>query len=186
MITEQDIEQAEARVTEMRERGTRLAMANREETADAIRLEVGRLTELRDAKERQDHALKARKTAERPHLPELKKLNAELSDSAETVDRARQEAAQALGKLIAAVRGHNDSIGAVHARLAALGLPLADESVDCYETGHGSAGVLRASGTVLAPIPADTLTLYVVSQVMAAEFGPKYPQRGYRTPGSTA
>ncbi|MDX3634801.1 hypothetical protein PV728_32000 [Streptomyces europaeiscabiei] len=180
MITDRDVTEAEARVAEMRERGSRLKMAKRDEVSDAVRLEVGRLTELKDRKTAQDAALKARKAAERTHLPELKKMNAELSDSAESVDKAREAAAAALSKLIAAVRGHNDVLGAVHGRLTALGLPLGDEVVDTYESGHGSAGVLRVNGTVWSPVPPDTLTMYVVSQVVADAFGPKHPEARVR------
>ncbi|MFF4308503.1 hypothetical protein [Streptomyces sp. NPDC001507] len=174
MITDQDIEQAEARVAEMRERGDRLKMANREETADAVRLEVGRLTELKERKAAQAEALKARKVAERPHLAELKKMNAQLSDSAEKVDKARHDAAEALSRLISAVRRHNGSIGAVYDRMKELGLPAGDEVVDLYDSGYGSAGVLRISGTAWTPLPADTLTMYAVTQVMANAFGPKH------------
>ncbi|MEW2254987.1 hypothetical protein [Streptomyces sp. NPDC047869] len=175
MITEQDIERAEARVTEMKERGKRLRMANRDETADAVRLEMGRLVELKAAKERQDAALKARKAAERPHAPELKKMGAELSDSAGAVDKARREATQALEKLVSALRDHNTAVSAAHARLLALGLPLGDEAVDHYESGAGGAGVLHLGGKPWAPVPVDTMVQHVVAELMKQEFGPKHP-----------
>ncbi|MFE0383932.1 hypothetical protein ACFW1F_07580 [Streptomyces bungoensis] len=174
MITDADIAQAETRVTEIRERSDRLRMANRDETADAIRLEIGRLTELKAAKEQQDAALKARKAAEKPYAAELKSMNAELSDSAKAVDKARQEAAQALEKLIAALRDHNTAVSSVHARLAALGLPLGDKYAT-YDTGHGSAGTLCINGVFWSPVPADTMAQHAVTKVMKQEFGEKHP-----------
>ncbi|MER6271501.1 hypothetical protein [Streptomyces sp900105755] len=180
MITDQDIEQAEARVTDMKERAARLRMANREEAADAVRLEVGRLTEMKERRSAQEEALKARKVAERPHLPELKKMSAQLSDSAEKVDKARHDAAEALSRLISAVHSHNGSIGVVHARVEELGVPAGDKVVDLYDAGYGSAGALRISGTTWTPLPADTLTMYAVAQVMSDAFGPKHPEARVR------
>ncbi|MGW3913183.1 hypothetical protein ACWEBX_16950 [Streptomyces sp. NPDC005070] len=176
MITEQ----AEARVAEMRERGARLRMANRDETADAIRLRMGHLAELKERKAAQDQALKNRKAAERPHAADVKAMSAKLSKSDDAIVKAIHDAARELGALFLTVRGHNDAIGAVHARLAELGLPLGDETVDCYETGHGSGGTLRLNGTTGTPIPPDTLTMYAVSQVMAEAFGPKHPEARVR------
>ncbi|MFE6287694.1 hypothetical protein [Streptomyces sp. NPDC057877] len=175
MITDHDIEQAEARVAEVKERGELLRMANRDETADAIRLEVGRLVELKERKAAQDAAFKARKAAERPHASELKAIGAELDSSAGTVDTARQNAARALEELVTALRSHNTAVGTAHARLAALGLPLSDEACDRYDVGHGSAGALRLAGDMWAPVPEDTYTQHVVAEVMRREFGPKHP-----------
>lgn len=174
MITDADIAQAEARVAEVKERAARLRMANRDETADAIRLEMGRLAELKERKAAQDAALKDRKTAEKPHAPELRKLNAGLSDSAEAVDKARQDAAQALEKLVAALRGHNEAVSAAHARLVTLGLPLGDEHAE-YDNGFGSGGTLRISGVFWSPVPEDTVVQIVVAQVAKREFGPQHP-----------
>ncbi|WP_329276963.1 hypothetical protein [Streptomyces sp. NBC_01451] len=173
MITSIDIEQAETRVSEARQRGARARMAARTDVEDAIQREVRRADEVKAAKARQDEALKARKIAEKPHAAELKSLNASLEKSAETVVRAQQEAAQALLKLVGALRDHNASASEVHARLAALGLPLGDEDAT-YETGHGRAGILRINGTPWGPVPEDALTQYVVAEVMKRVFGAKH------------
>ncbi|MCX3290042.1 hypothetical protein OR263_25580 [Streptomyces sp. NEAU-H22] len=174
MITDEDIRTAEARVTEVKERGARLRMANRDETADAVRLAVGRLEELRELKAAQDSAIKSRKAAEKSHTPEMKKMSAELSDSAEAVNKARDDASHALDKLIFALRCHNTAVGAAHARLTALGLPLADEDAE-YDTGHGSSGALRISGTDWKPVPEDAMVQHTVAEVIKREFGAKHP-----------
>ncbi|MFE6092728.1 hypothetical protein ACFQ7M_12155 [Streptomyces massasporeus] len=174
MITDEDIRTAEARVAEVKERGARLRMANRDDTADAVRLEVGRLTELKDRKAAQDSAIKARKAAEKSHTPEMKKMSAELSDSAGAVNTARDDVSHALDKLIFALRCHNTVVGAVHARLTALGLPLADEEAE-YDTGHGSSGALRISGTDWKPVPEDAVVQHTIAEVMRREYGAKHP-----------
>ncbi|MFF6966033.1 hypothetical protein ACFY9G_22055 [Streptomyces anthocyanicus] len=174
MITDQDIAEAEARVRQIKERGVRLRMANRDETADAIRLEVGRLEELKESKAAQDAALKVRKAAEKPHTPELKKMSAELSDSADIADKARQDAVHALEKLVFALRGYNDTVCAAHARLAALGLTLADGDAE-YDSGHGRAGAVRIAGTDWASVAEDVVVQIIVADVMKQLFGPKHP-----------
>jgi hypothetical protein len=122
----------------------------------------------------QDAALKTRKAAEKPHAPELRKLNAGLSASAGAVDKARQEATQALEKLVVALRDHNEAVGAAHARLVALALPLGDEHAE-YDNGHGSGGTLRISGTYRAPVPTDTVVQIVVAEVAKRAFGLQHP-----------
>ncbi|WP_151477741.1 hypothetical protein [Streptomyces albicerus] len=174
MITDEDIEQAEARVTKTRERGHDAKMAARDDVAAMIEREVQAAEELKAAKTRQDEALKARKATEKPHAAELKALGATLSDSAGAVGKAHREATQALLKLVGALRDHNASVSSVHARLAALGLPLGDEDAT-YDTGAGSSGTLRLAGTDWGPVPADTLLQYATAEVAKAEFGPKHP-----------
>ncbi|MGI5406626.1 hypothetical protein ACQEV9_07500 [Streptomyces chartreusis] len=175
MITDEDIRMAETRVSEVKERGARLRMANRDDVADAINLEMGRLVELRERKAQQDAAPKVRKTAERSHASDLKGMGAELESSASTVDKARENAARALEELVSALRAHNATVGAVHTRLNALGLPLADDAVDQYESGAGHAGVLRVGGTTWAQVPVDAMLEHAVAEVVKREFGAKHP-----------
>lgn len=175
MITDQDIREAEAQVAAARERGARAKMAARDDVHEMIGREVARLTELREAKQRQDEGLKTRKVAERQHASELKAMGAELDSSAQTVDKARKNAARALEELISALRGHNTAVGEAHSRLAALGLPLGDEAVDQYDTGAGHAGALRVAGTTWASVPEDAMVAHVVAEVMKREFGAQHP-----------
>ncbi|MFF5008037.1 hypothetical protein ACFY3G_35050 [Streptomyces phaeochromogenes] len=174
MITEQDIKQAEARVAEARDRGHRSKMAARDDVHEMIAREVQAAEELKEAKVRQDAALKARKAAEKPHAADLKAMGAKLSDSADAVGKAEQEAAQALLRFVTTLRGHNAVTADVHARLVALGLPLGDEDAD-YDTGHGSAGTLRLAGKPWGSVPADVLLQHVMAEVVKREFGAKHP-----------
>ncbi|MFF3690695.1 hypothetical protein [Streptomyces sp. NPDC002187] len=175
MITTENVEQAEARVTEARHRAAMLRKHGAGDAEDMVTRAVTAAADLWERKARQDEALKARKAAEKPHAAELRRLGKELDASADRLGTAAQTAAHALTKLIAAVTAHNGAVQAAHARLTELGLPLGDADVAEYESGAGRAGELRLLGEHWGPAPADTVAQFVISRVMGECFGPNHP-----------
>lgn len=175
MITTKHVEQAEAQVAEARQRAATLRKHGASDAEDMVQRAVVRAVELKENKARQDAALKVRKAAEREHTADLKAIGASLDDSSGEVSKALRDAAQTLVKLVAAVRSHNATVSAAHARLAALGLPIGDDDVATYDTGHGRAGQLSVNGRVWGQLPVDLMIQQAAAEVIGKEFGPKHP-----------
>ncbi|NEC92195.1 hypothetical protein [Streptomyces sp. SID12501] len=183
MITTMDVETAEASFEEVRERMDRARHSGAPNTAEAVERGRRRLEGLRTAKERQDAALEVRKAAATPHAAELKKLAGGLDKSASGVAAAAEEARTALLRLLAVTEAHTGAVGAAHARLLELALPLVDEAVSQYEEGAGSNGLVCVGGRVFGPVGPDVVLGEVVARLVKAEFGARHPAASMaRTP----
>ncbi|MDW4904454.1 hypothetical protein RB628_03645 [Streptomyces sp. ADMS] len=171
MITTLDIEQAEQAEAKVRERAERLRRTHGMDDNGSVEQARRQAEELRDRKAAQDAALEVRAAAVKASGGELKRLAVGLDKSASSVAEAAREASEALRRLLATVEAHTGVVGAAHARLTELALPLADRACSGYEEGAGSNGVVRVGGRMYGPVPGDAVFSETVGRMAKELFG---------------